>query len=108
MADKTVTVTFTPGTPPTWSFDKNSVTMNASGNINFHQASGSSGWEFTNFAQGNSQFGTPQISNNGKNMVVSNAFTTMGNFCYTVSVSAGGAPYTSPDPEIVNQPPTPK
>jgi hypothetical protein len=91
---------FTPTPVPSFSFTPDPVRLNASGNINFHQAQGSSGWQFSGFNCSSSQFGQPQISGQGQNMAVNDAFTQMGSFCYTVSVSANGNPYTSaPEPK---------
>jgi len=108
MPDITVTVTFDPNANPQFTFNPDPVTLNASGRILLHRAGGSS-WTFTGatITNGGTQF-TPSVANGGNNINISDAYTSYGSFCYTVTVSSGGLSYTSPDPEIVNEPPTPK
>lgn len=109
-----VQVTCNPGvTPPTWSFSPDPVRLNASGNIVFTQAPNSN-WTFVTatVTNGGTQFGTPTVNGNGSQMTLSDAHTSNGQWCYTVTVHANSAPagqnITSPDPQIINDPPTPQ
>jgi hypothetical protein len=108
MPDITVTVSFDSNATPQFTFTPYTATLNASGRIILNRAAGSS-WTFTGatITNGGTQF-TPNVNNGGTNINISDAYTSMGTFCYTVTVSSGGTSYTSPDPEIVNEPPTPK
>ena len=105
-----VQVTFNPNATPAWSFSPDPVRVTASGNIVFTQAPGSN-WAFTGASveSGGSQFGAPAVNGNGSQMTMHDACTARQSFCYTVSVLPNGATQsvTSPDPEIVNDPPSP-
>ena len=103
-----VQVTYNPNANPAWTFSPDPVRLNASGDITFTQASGSS-WTFTGAAvtNGGTNFGSPTVHGNGAEMKLHDAHTSNGTFCYTVSVSLNGQSVTSPDPTIVNDPPTP-
>ena len=105
-----VQVSFNPSNNPAWSFSPESVHLNASGNIVFTQAPGSN-WSFTGatVVSGGTNFGSPTVNGTGSQMTLHDAHTSLGSFCYTVSVLPNGASQsvTSPDPEIVNDPPTP-
>lgn len=109
-----VQVTCNPSaTPPTWSFSPDPVRLNASGNIVFTQAPNSN-WTFVTatVTNGGAQFGTPTVNGNGSEMTLSDAHSSNGQWCYTVTVHATNAPagqnITSPDPQIINDPPTPQ
>lgn len=105
-----VQVTYNPSATPAWSFSPDPVRMTASGDIVFTQAPNST-WAFTgaSVTSGGSNFGTPTVNGNGSQMTMSDAHTSDGTFCYTVSVLPSGATQsvTSPDPEIVNEQPSP-
>ena len=107
MPDQTVTVTFNPTATPQFTFAPDPVTMTASGRIIINRAGGSN-WTFTaaNITNGGTQF-SAAANNAGTSINVDDAYTWMGSFCYTVTVNLGGTSYTSPDPTIVNEPPTP-
>ena len=113
MPDQTVTVSFNPTANPQFGFDNPSVKLTSSGMIILNRAGGSS-WTFTGMTitDGGSQFGTPSVNPAGTSIQVTDACSMKGNYCYTVSVLSNGTAYTSPDPEIVNDPsspvPTPK
>ena len=108
MPDQTVTVTFDPNATPQFTFDNDPVRMTAAGKIILNRAGGSN-WIFTGMTinSNNGQFGSPNVNPAGTNIRVDDACSLKGTYCYTVSVSLNGAPYTSPDPEIVNDPPSP-
>jgi hypothetical protein len=105
-----VQVTYNPNNTPAWSFSPDPVRVTASGNIVFTQAPGSN-WKFTGASvqSGGSQFGTPQVNGNGSEMTLNDVCSAKGQWCYTVSVLPTGATQsvTSPDPQIVNDPPSP-
>jgi hypothetical protein len=105
-----VQVTYNPSQTPAWNFNPDPVRLNASGNIVFTQAPGSN-WTFVTASvqSGGTQFGTPTVNGNGSQMTLHDAHTSNGHWCYTVTVMPTGATQsvTSPDPEIINDPPTP-
>lgn len=109
MPDQTVQVTYNPSATPAWSFSTDPVTLTASGKIILTRAPHSN-WAFTGAAvsSGGSQFGTPNVNPAGTEITISDLCTLKGSWCYTVSVLPSGATesVTSPDPEIVNDPPT--
>lgn len=109
MPDKTVQVTYNPSAIPPWSFSPDSATLTASGNVILTRAAQST-WKFTAAAvtNGGSQFGTPVVNPAGTEITISDLCTLRGSWCYTVSVLPNGASQsvTSPDPEIVNDPPS--
>jgi hypothetical protein len=108
-----VQVSYNPTSTPPWCFSPDPVRLNASGNIVFTQAPGSN-WTFVTatVTSGGTQFGTPNPNGNGSEMTLSDAHSSLGRWCYTVTIHMNGAPVgqnvTSPDPEIVNDPPTPQ
>lgn len=100
-------------TPPTWTFNPDSATVNASGNIVF-TAAPNSAWVFKGFSadNGGSIFGTPVINPAGNQMTVSDSCPRANGiqrFKYQVQIQVTGAstPIWSPDPEIVNDPSSP-
>ena len=107
MPDQTVTVTFDPNANPQFTFTPDPVSMTASGKVILNRAGGST-WTFTSasITNGGNQF-TPTTNPGGTSINVSDAHTSLGNFCYTVTVQLGAHSYTSPDPTIANDPPTP-
>jgi hypothetical protein len=108
MPDQTVTVTFSPSATPQFTFDNDPVTMTAAGKIILNRAGGST-WTFTgmNISSNGGQLGTPSINPAGTSIQVSDACSLKGSYCYTVTVNYNGVSYTSPDPTIVNDPPSP-
>ena len=100
-----VQVSFSPTANPQFTFSSNSVPMQAAGTVVLTRAPGST-WTFTGATFSDSQF-TPNVPPGGATVNIVDAHTSMGSFCYTVTVLSGGTSYTSPDPVIVNEPPTP-
>lgn len=109
-----VQVTYNANATPAFTFNPDSATVNASGNVVF-TAAPNSPWKFTgcNIKQGGSIFGPPSINPNGNQMTVSDSCPRANGiqrFQYTVTVLPNGqnqTPVTSPDPEIVNDPSSP-
>jgi hypothetical protein len=113
MPGANVQVTYNPNATPAWTFNPDSATVNASGNIVFTSAPNSS-WKFTGFSAtgGGSIFGPPSINSNGNQMTVSDSCPAANgkqSFKYQVSVQPTGSQTSvwSPDPEIVNDPSSP-
>jgi hypothetical protein len=108
MPDQTVTVTFDPAATPQFTFTPDPVRMTAAGKIILNRAGGSN-WTFTgmNITNNGGQFGSPDINPAGTNIQVHDACSLKNNYCYTVTVSLNGNSTTSPDPTIVNDPPSP-
>lgn len=109
MPDQTVTVSFDPNRTPQFTFDNDPVTMTASGKIILNRKGGES-WTFTGATITNpgNQFGSPSVNPAGTSIDISDACSLRGSWCYTVSVRLNSNSYTSPDPEIVNDPPSPQ
>lgn len=109
MPDQTVTVSFDPNASPQFTFSPNSVTMTAAGKVVLNRAGGQT-WTFTSASVCNppsGQFGTPNVNPAGTNVDISDLCTLKGSWGYKVTVLLNGTSYTSPDPEIVNDPPSP-
>jgi hypothetical protein len=105
MPDQTVTVTFDPTANPQFTFTPNPVTMTAAGKVILLRSGGQT-WTFTNASVDDPQFTVD--ANSAANIQINDAWTSMGTFCYTVTVLSNGTSYTSPDPDIVNEPPSPE
>jgi hypothetical protein len=107
MPDQTVSVTFNPTATPQFTFSPDPVRLSASGKIVINRSGGSS-WTFTGISITNAgtQF-TTTVNSAGTHIDVNDACTSLGSFCYTVTVLNNGTSYTSPDPTIVNEPPSP-
>ncbi len=115
-----ITVTFTyngPGVAPSWSISPDSLTMNGNGVIQFVlDDSSSSGTQFSGFGikatspnPNNGTFDNIVVAQNGTRMNVNdNDSVPVGGlpmeFDYMITVTYGGASYTS-DPKIINDPP---
>ncbi len=108
MPDQTVTVTFDPSATPQFTFTPDPVTMTAAGKIILNRAGGSS-WTFTGMSitSNDGQLGTPNVNPAGTSIQVNDACSLRNRYCYTVTVSLNGNSTTSPDPTIVNDPPSP-
>lgn len=106
--DHTVTVSYTPGSPATWSFSPDQVTCQNAGNIWMVPANGSNfsvvGAQVTD-PGGPSQFSTGTA--NGK-FKIHNQWTRMGTYKYQIQILVTGStsPIWSPDPQIINSTPT--
>ena len=102
-----VTVSFVPGRSPQFTFDKDSVKLTAAGNVVLNRNPGES-WTFTGATvknPPNGQFGSPVVT--PASVEISDACSVKGSWGYSVTVSLNGTSYTSPDPEIVNDPASP-
>ena len=93
MPDQTVKVSFT--TPSTFAFDPPAVTMTAAGKINFHRDPGSSTWTFVSVNGLPSPPFTSSVTGNGSGITVNDAFTSNGDFGYTVTVNDASGNHTS-------------
>ncbi len=104
-SDKKVTVGFTP--PNDWSFTPTEVPLSAPGKIMIERAHGQS-WTFVsaNVIAGGSDFTVNPPGNSGEHISIDDRHQQLGSYAYTVTVSLGGTPYTSPAvPGIVAYPP---
>jgi uncharacterized protein DUF1888 len=107
-----VKVKYNPNSTPVWTFDPDPVRLNASGTITFTQDQGAA-WTFVSASvqNGGTQFGTPNPNQAGNEMTLTDAHTSNGQWCYTVTIhpnaNQAGQNVTSPDPQIINDPPTP-
>jgi len=100
-----VTCDFDAGRTPQFIFDPSQpVHMNAAGVVVVNRKPGQS-WTFTGF---NSQTNQLTAVVTPAAVTITDAHTTLGSNCYTVTVSSNNISYTSPDPVIVNDPPTPE
>jgi hypothetical protein len=108
MPDQTVNVTFDPNASPQFTFSPTSVKMTASGKVVLLQSPATATWTFQNAVVKDDTLGefTPTVGGNGQNIQIADAFrdTTKKPYSYDVEVSLNGVSYTSPDPEIVNDP----
>lgn len=110
MPDQTVTVSFDPNANPQFTFTPDSVTMTAAGKVILNRQGGQT-WTFTSASvknPPNGQFGTPTVNPAGTSVDISDVCSVKGQWGYTVTVSNNGTSYTSPDPDIINDPPTPQ
>jgi hypothetical protein len=104
--DQTVGVTFNAQNNMKFVFDNDPVHMTAAGKIIFNRL-GSAGWTFVGARVKNAPAGqfTPSVDPGGQVLKIDDLCTARGTFPYTITVALGGQQYTSPDPEIVNEPP---
>ncbi|HEY8176845.1 MAG TPA: DP-EP family protein [Gemmatimonadaceae bacterium] len=104
--DQTVGVTFNPQNNPQFTFDNDPVRMTAAGKVIFNRL-GSTGWTFVGAQVKNAPAGqfTPSVNPGGQVMQINDLWTVMGRWQYRITVAVNGQQYTSPDPEIVNEPP---
>ena len=107
MPDQTVRVTFNETANPQFTFTPPSVEMTSAGKVIFNRQ-GSASWTFVGArvkADTLNQF-TPSVNPGGQVMQIQDAFrdSTRKAYQYTITVSQNGRQFTSPDPEIVNDP----
>jgi hypothetical protein len=108
MPDQTVNVSFDPNATPQFTFDSQSVKMTDAGKVILVQNPASAPWTFQNaVVKGDTldEF-SPAVQGNGNSLQISDAFRdqTKKSYSYDVTVELNGTSYTSPDPEIVNDP----
>ena len=93
MPDQTVKVSFT--APSTFTFNPETASVTAAGKINFHRDPGSSTWTFVSInGLPSSQF-TSTSTGNGSEIAVNDAYTSTGDFGYTVTVNDATGNHTS-------------
>lgn len=108
MPDQTVQVTFDPNATPQFTFSPPSVTMTASGKVVLHQSPASASWTFSGaVVKGDTldEFSS-QVVGNGQTVQIADSFKDRAEtpYSYDVTVQLNGQTYTSPDPQIVNDP----
>ncbi len=91
------TVTY-PNADGGFTFDPNSIGMNAAGNITFTRAPGST-WTFTGFNCPDDPGDFSIVGQPGVSMTVHDAHDNLGTFSYSVSISTGD----ESDPQIINK-----
>jgi hypothetical protein len=107
--DKTVNVTFNAQSSPQFAFDPEQVVMKGSGEVRLERADAKGTWTFVTGQVKDDklhQFSV-SIQGGGKKLRFRNGFkdTKRTPYSYTITILADGREYTSPDPEIVNDPP---
>lgn len=111
MPDQTVQVTFDPNANPQFTFSPMSVRMTAAGKV-ILQSHGSHEWRFVSPGatvknDTLNQF-TASVQGNGQSVQINDAMKnpkgTRTVYNYNATVSLNGTTYTSPDPDIVNEP----
>jgi len=105
MADITVQVTFDQNAQPQFTFAPDPARMNAAGKVILNR-NGSTTWTFTGAFVKNDTIGqfTVSVNPGGQVVQITDAFRQMGTYGYRVTVTQNGRSFTSPDPEIVNEP----
>ena len=108
MPDQTVEVTFDPNATPQFTFTPSSVTMTGSGKVILQQSPASAKWTFGGAVVKDDtleEFSTT-VQGNGQSVQIADSFKdrTETGYSYDVTVDLNGQTYTSPDPEIVNDP----
>jgi hypothetical protein len=99
-----ITCSFDPNANPQFTFAPSTpIHMNAAGVIVMNRAPSSS-WTFTGFTSNNPQL-TAVVT--PASVTMTDSYASTGRICYTVTVTQSGQSYTSPDPEIINDPPSP-
>ena len=108
MPDQTVKVTFTD--PNTFTFDPPSHTMTAAGKVILNRSPGSANWTFVSVNELSDPPFTWSVKGNGSSMHIDDAFTSNGEFHYTVTVhdatgnhTSGNDPRDTFPPMIVNE-----
>jgi hypothetical protein len=111
MPDQTVQVTFDPNANPQFTFSPSSVTMTAAGKV-ILQSPGSQSWLFVSPGatvknDTLNQF-SASVQGGGQSVQIDDAMRnprgTRTVYNYNATVSLNGTTYTSPDPDIVNEP----
>lgn len=109
MPDQTVKVTFTP--PSTFTFKPEEARMSAAGKIILHRDPGTANWTFVSVNGLPSPEFTWRVKGNGSSIEIDDAFTSIGDYSYTVTVNDATGNHTSPKqrtrdtvpPMIMNQ-----
>ena len=108
ITDQTVNVSFDPTANPQFTFDKPSVEMTKAGKVILVQKPASAPWTFQNAVVKDDvlQEFSSVVQGNGNSLQISDAFRDQQKqtYSYDVTVELDGTTYTSPDPEIVNDP----
>ena len=111
--DQTVRVTFDPSRADSWAFDPESVRMTSAGKIVLTQFPANQRWSFSGGFSVTGKDKTPNPppdefqrdagGSSASQLTISDAFSTRGTYCYTVTVTLpDGRLVTSPDPQIIN------
>ena len=108
MPDQTVQVTFDPNASPQFTFTPQSVTMTGSGKVILQQYPSSASWTFEGAVVKDDTLNEfdAEVKGNGQTVQIADSFKdrTETGYSYDVTVELNGQTYTSPDPEIVNDP----
>lgn len=108
MPDQTVQVTFDPNATPQFTFTPSSVTMTGSGKVILQQSPSSAKWTFDGAVVKDDTLEefSSTVQGNGQSVQIADSFKdrTETPYSYDVTVELNGQTYTSPDPEIVNDP----
>jgi len=105
--DATVEVTFGAKSSPQFVFSPPSVTMKKSGNVRLKR-SGDASWTFVTGDVKDDTLNQffPKVEGDGTRLRIRDECKdeTKKSYSYFVTVALGGEQFTSPDPEIVNDP----
>ena len=108
MPDQTVQVTFDPNASPQFTFTPASVTMTGSGKVILQQSPASAPWTFDGAVVKDDTLDEfdATVHGNGQQVQIADSFKdrTETGYSYDVTVELNGQSYTSPDPQIVNDP----
>jgi hypothetical protein len=108
MPDQTVQVTFDPNATPQFTFTPSSVTMTGSGKVILEQSPANAAWTFDGAAVKDDTLDEfkARVVGNGQVVHIDDQFKDRQEtgYSYDVTVALNGQTYTSPDPEIVNDP----
>lgn len=112
MPDQTVNVSFDPTATPQFTFDPSSVTMTSAGKIILIQKPANATWAFGSpgaLVKNDSlnEFSASR-QGNGQSVQINDLFLdpkgTSVTYNYDCTVTLNNQTYTSPDPEIINDP----
>jgi len=89
-----------------FTFNPDTVRMNASGTITLKKNPANASWNFTNASvkDGGSQFHIT-VPPGGQTVTIRDDHTSLGTWQYDVTINDNGTSHTSPDPEIINENP---
>ena len=108
MPDQTVQVTFDPNATPQFTFTPSSVTMTGSGKVILQQSPANASWTFDGAVVKDDTLDEfdATVQGNGQQVQIDDSFKdrTEKGYSYDVTVALNGQTYTSPDPQIVNDP----
>jgi hypothetical protein len=108
MPDQTVQVTFDPNATPQFTFNPPTVTMTGSGKVILQQFPADVPWTFDAALVKDDTLDEfdAKVVGNGQAVQIEDKFKdrTETPYSYDVTVTLAGVPYTSPDPQIVNDP----